>query len=475
MASLISDSTYHVELGDAMTTAPHVELGDAMTTPGAQSTPTLGIPGISGTTTPSTFGSTSVTPVASAVGPTVSAPSNTTVPSFGSLGFTIASAPAGSTSSGGTSGSTTQTNSGVSVGGTYTIQSGDTLGAIAKRYGTTVEVLADLNGITDPNRIYAGKTLKLPGGSTTPAETPAVAAPVPAQVVTDPEGTDPIVVDNPVASSDDATGTVPVNTDGVETNTDSTNGTGQTDTDQDADAGTAPGAGTAAPGSQTGEDNRNDAANDALANGGNEDQENNAGGAEGVDDGFPGSSVGEEHRSDEANDALADSWEGDEEDGSVMPDDVITPDDPVAEAGTEPTPGTGMHIVMPGDTLSDIAQYYGTDVDTLVRLNNVENRNLIHPGQVLQLPDGAAAGSVGAGTDESAGTYTVVVGDTLSAIAEKHGYGGDYMSLAKENNLANPDLILPGQKLAFGGASTNGLPDNTLPEATSIVGYTEQS
>ena len=156
-----------------------------------------------------------------------------------------------------------------------------------------------------------------------------------------------------------------------------------------------------------------------------------------------------------------------------MPEDVITPDDPVAEAGTEPTPGTGMHIVMPGDTLSEIAQYYGTDVDTLVRLNNVENRNLIHPGQVLQLPDGAGAGAVGAGTDESAGTYTVVVGDTLSAIAEKHGYGGDYMSLAKENNLANPDLILPGQRLKIGGANANSTPDDTLSDTPSVVGYTE--
>ncbi|MGB3024183.1 MAG: LysM peptidoglycan-binding domain-containing protein [Candidatus Saccharimonadales bacterium] len=88
------------------------------------------------------------------------------------------------------SGSAGSTGDGTTVGGTYTIQSGDTLSAIAKRYGTTVDVLADLNGITDPNKIYAGKTLKLPGGSTTPTETPAVAAPVPAQVVTDPVETD---------------------------------------------------------------------------------------------------------------------------------------------------------------------------------------------------------------------------------------------------------------------------------------------
>ena len=41
----------------------------------------------------------------------------------------------------------------------YTIQSGDTLGAIAKRYGVALSDLAAWNNIEDPNRIYAGQTL----------------------------------------------------------------------------------------------------------------------------------------------------------------------------------------------------------------------------------------------------------------------------------------------------------------------------
>lgn len=47
---------------------------------------------------------------------------------------------------------------------TYTIQRGDTLSGIAKRYGTDVSTLMSLNPyITNANRIYAGKTLNLPG------------------------------------------------------------------------------------------------------------------------------------------------------------------------------------------------------------------------------------------------------------------------------------------------------------------------
>ena len=44
----------------------------------------------------------------------------------------------------------------------YTIQRGDTLSEIASRYGTTVNVLANLNGIRNPNRIYAGNIIKVP-------------------------------------------------------------------------------------------------------------------------------------------------------------------------------------------------------------------------------------------------------------------------------------------------------------------------
>lgn len=48
----------------------------------------------------------------------------------------------------------------------YKIKSGDTLSAIAKENGTTVSELAKINGISDPNKIYAGATLELPTSAT---------------------------------------------------------------------------------------------------------------------------------------------------------------------------------------------------------------------------------------------------------------------------------------------------------------------
>jgi hypothetical protein len=45
---------------------------------------------------------------------------------------------------------------------TYTVVSGDTLGAIARQFGTTVQALMDLNGITDPGKLKIGQVLQIP-------------------------------------------------------------------------------------------------------------------------------------------------------------------------------------------------------------------------------------------------------------------------------------------------------------------------
>jgi soluble lytic murein transglycosylase-like protein len=54
---------------------------------------------------------------------------------------------------------------GAASGGSYRLRSGDTLGAIAARHGTTVGALAALNGIADPNRVAAGRVLRVPASS----------------------------------------------------------------------------------------------------------------------------------------------------------------------------------------------------------------------------------------------------------------------------------------------------------------------
>ena len=63
----------------------------------------------------------------------------------------------------------------------YTVQEGDTLGAIAQTYDISIEDLMAANGITDPNRLGLGQVLvipvSLPPAAVPPTETPPELAP----------------------------------------------------------------------------------------------------------------------------------------------------------------------------------------------------------------------------------------------------------------------------------------------------------
>mgnify|MGYP001032064815 FL=1 len=61
--------------------------------------------------------------------------------------------------------------------GTYIVQSGDTLSKIAARYGTTVQNLMALNGLTNPNLIWVGQRLKVAGTATGTTVKPSVSGP----------------------------------------------------------------------------------------------------------------------------------------------------------------------------------------------------------------------------------------------------------------------------------------------------------
>ena len=97
----------------------------------------------------------------------------------------------------------------------------------------------------------------------------------------------------------------------------------------------------------------------------------------------------------------------------------------------------GRYIVKSGDTLSGIASKYGTTYQKLARINNIANPNVIYPGQVIK---------INGGTVEK--IYTVKSGDTLSGIA--NSYGTTWQNIYNNNRDiigSNPNLIKPGQIL----------------------------
>ena len=61
---------------------------------------------------------------------------------------------------------------------------------------------------------------------------------------------------------------------------------------------------------------------------------------------------------------------------------------PEAEAEAAPAePEYRTYTVKSGDTLSEIAQGYGVDWHEMAELNNLENPDLIYPGQVFKVPN----------------------------------------------------------------------------------------
>ena len=98
-------------------------------------------------------------------------------------------------------------------------------------------------------------------------------------------------------------------------------------------------------------------------------------------------------------------------------------------------------VVKKGDTLSGIASKYGTTYQVLASYNGISNPNVISVGQVIKIPNGTMSNI----TNASPKTYIVKSGDTLSGIAKR--YGTTYQKIAKDNGIANPNKIYPGQKL----------------------------
>ena len=114
----------------------------------------------------------------------------------------------------------------------------------------------------------------------------------------------------------------------------------------------------------------------------------------------------------------------------------------IRENGGSVTPpsGTTTYTVQRGDTLSEIAARFGTTVNALVRLNNIADRDLIYPGQVLIIRENG-----GSTPPSGAVTYTVQRNDNLTEIAAR--FGTTVAELVRLNNIANPNLIYPGQVL----------------------------
>ncbi|MFZ9951207.1 MAG: LysM peptidoglycan-binding domain-containing protein [Vulcanococcus sp.] len=110
----------------------------------------------------------------------------------------------------------------------------------------------------------------------------------------------------------------------------------------------------------------------------------------------------------------------------------------------------GEVTVKPGETLSEIAERYGTSVERLMQLNGLRSPQDLWAGSRIQVPGaGGSSGRGGAGT--GAGNYTVKSGETLSEIAER--YGTSVERLMQLNGLRTAQDLWAGSRIQVPGAS----------------------
>jgi len=155
--------------------------------------------------------------------------------------------------------------------------------------------------------------------------------------------------------------------------------------------------------------------------------------------------------------------------GAVVPAAQLAAQVPATVAAESAVPAT--HRIVPGDTVSSIAARYGLDLNEVLRINNLSPTSVIYAGKELKLTGTAKAP---AAQEPSAGSYTVKPGDTLSAIAAKHGVS--LSAVLEANNLSASSVIYPGEKLtvasATGVTAPSGTPAPAAPSAPQAGTYT---
>jgi LysM repeat protein len=134
------------------------------------------------------------------------------------------------------------------------------------------------------------------------------------------------------------------------------------------------------------------------------------------------------------------------------------------------TSSSGSYVVTPGDTLSSIAARIGTSATALAAANGLDVNGVLPAGAAIRL-SGSSSGSTAlrvSTTSTGSGSYLVVPGDTLTAIAARAGTTP--AALAAANGLDPNGILLAGSAIHVpSGSGSTALPVSTTAGASAAT------
>ena len=116
---------------------------------------------------------------------------------------------------------------------------------------------------------------------------------------------------------------------------------------------------------------------------------------------------------------------------------IVPSGETVEDSDKKTTSGQTVYIVQKGDTLDKIATQFGTTAIAIAKENNIKNINLIFVGQRLIIPTNRY--------DLNHTLYKIKWGDTLWSISKR--YGVPIATIVRLNRIQNPNLIYAGQTI----------------------------
>lgn len=109
------------------------------------------------------------------------------------------------------------------------------------------------------------------------------------------------------------------------------------------------------------------------------------------------------------------------------------------------------YTIKPGDTVGAIAARHGLRTADVLAWNGLSWRSVIYPGQKLRLTASSAPAAKPAAKPAAGATHVVVRGDTVYGIAKKHRT--TVAAIIAANGLKSSAVIYPGQRLRVSGGS----------------------